>query len=375
MHLSDGTLRRWVDESFVIDEARSQHLQGCDRCRQRAGEVRATAEWAATLLATAPEATDPAAALARIEARTGSAGAFQPRAGAWLRDPRRGARMSRRLTAGLGAVALAGALMAAGVAQGFITIFQPEQLTPIAVSGADFATLKELASYGDVSGVPTLTLMPATRAEAQQATGVTLASPLRLPSTIPSTPSYDVISGGTVLFTFDQAKAAAAARHHGATLPPMLATIDGSTLRLTLPSVLVESYGIDAGGLLPATGSSAASSGQPAVLIVASRVPTVSSTGATAAEIEDYLLAQPAIPADLAAEIRAMGDPSTTLPVPIPVSVASAQRVSVGGASGLLVGDQSGAGSLVLWEHSGVIYGVLGSLTADQVLAVADQIG
>ena len=111
------------------------------------------------------------------------------------------------------------------------------------------------------------------------------------------------------------------------------------------------------------------------MVIVASRLPTVSSTGASAAQIEQYLLAQPGVPAALAAEIRAIGDPSTTLPIPIPVSLASAQQVSIDGAPGLLIGDQTGAGSLVLWQQGGVVHAVAGSLSSDQVMKVADQIG
>ena len=213
-----------------------------------------------------------------------------------------------------------------------------------------------------------------------------------------------MLNGGTVTFTFDPAKAEAAARRIGATLPPMPADVEGSTLQVAIPAVLVTSYGVSPGRLIgvgeSSTGSAAGqsqaqsptASGTPGstggtqtsggtsedlegLVIVTSRLPTVSSTGATAAQIEDYLLAQPSVPAGLAAEIRALGDPSSTLPIPIPVSLASAQRVSVDGGQGLLIGDETGIGSLVLWEHDGTINAVVGSVSSGQALGVARSIG
>jgi hypothetical protein len=181
-----------------------------------------------------------------------------------------------------------------------------------------------------------------------------------------------VINGGTVTFTFDRSKAQAAAERDGATLPPMPANIEASTLQLIIPSALVESYGIDIGQLV--SGGTSSLDGQ-GLVIVAALLPRATSTGASAAQVEDYLLAQPGVPADLAAELHAIGNPSSTLPIPIPVSLASAQAVSVDGAAGLLIGDQTGVGSLVLWQHGRVVYAVLGSVSSGEVLDVAESIG
>jgi len=264
--------------------------------------------------------------------------------------------------------------------------------TSITGRHADVSSLQDLASYGNVSGIPSLTLTPTSRQGAQEATGIEPPRPPALPAGLPSTPTYAVIAGGTVTFTFDRTKAAAAARRDGATLPPMPADIGDSILQLNLPAALVEIYGTGLSQLLHQSAGSAATAGggpdaaqasagdlsgdgTPSLAIVAARVPTVSSTGVSAAGIEAYLLAQPSVPAGLAAEIRALADPATTLPVPIPISLASAQTVSIDGVRGLLIGDQTGAGSLVLWEHDGVVYAVVGTVTSSQVLDVADQIG
>ena len=101
-------------------------------------------------------------------------------------------------------------------------------------------------------------------------------------------------------------------------------------------------------------------------------MPAVTSTDATVAGIEDYLLKQPGISPQLAAAIRAIGDPSSTLPIPIPIDMASAKTVQVQGVSGLAIGDITAAGSGVIWQKNGVVYGVAGFLPESEILAIAN---
>jgi len=49
----------------------------------------------------------------------------------------------------------------------------------------------------------------------------------------------------------------------------------------------------------------------------------------------------------LAAEIRAIGDPDTTMPVLIPIDRAFGQPVRVQGVAGLGIGDNTGVGGVV----------------------------
>jgi hypothetical protein len=93
----------------------------------------------------------------------------------------------------------------------------------------------------------------------------------------------------------------------------------------------------------------------------------------TVRQLEDYLLSVPGIPAGVASEIRAVGNPTQTIPVPIPIDLASGSTVTINGARGLLIGDSTGLGSAVIWQHNGVVYAIAGTLTSTQVLAVADS--
>jgi hypothetical protein len=102
-------------------------------------------------------------------------------------------------------------------------------------------------------------------------------------------------------------------------------------------------------------------------------VPSVTSTGATVAQLEDYLLRQPGVSPGLAAEIRAIGDPETTMPIPIPIDRAFGQRVTVHGVAGLGIGDNTGVGGVVVWQRGGTIFAVAGQLRQSDILAIAES--
>jgi hypothetical protein len=59
--------------------------------------------------------------------------------------------------------------------------------------------------------------------------------------------------------------------------------------------------------------------------------------------------------------------------VPIPVDKQTARKVNIGGAQGLLVGDNTGLGSIVVWQSKNMMYSVAGGYTADEILKVANS--
>jgi hypothetical protein len=112
----------------------------------------------------------------------------------------------------------------------------------------------------------------------------------------------------------------------------------------------------------------------PSLAVIQAAAPHLTSTGASVQDIESYLLVQPGISPQLAAEIRSIGDPSATLPLPIPVDKATAQAVQVDGVSGWAIGDNTGIGSAVVWVKNHRVYAVAGTLPEDQVLAAANSL-
>ncbi|HUQ16823.1 MAG TPA: hypothetical protein VM070_03445 [Candidatus Saccharimonadales bacterium] len=262
------------------------------------------------------------------------------------------------------AVVVAAALGLTGVADSIFQIFEARQFTAVNVAPGDLRTLEQLGAFGSL----TWSQQPAphqvaSAAAASAATG--LAAPVvTLPSRVGGPAVYGVLDRTTATFTFDAATAAAAAAKTGRTAPPMPASIDGSTLVFTGGPAIVMSYGTGTAGS-PSAG----------VVVVVARTPTVGSDRASIAQIQGYLLAQPGISPELAAQIKGINDPASTLPIPIPVGQATTKRVTVHGVTdGLFVGDSTGLGSGVIWQQSGLVYLVGGTLTEAETLAVANSL-
>ena len=369
MHPSDGTLRRSLDEPVAVDAASRAHLAACARCAERVQRMSADAAAVRAMLASPEPVVDVAASRARLtsaEAATaGSLGSQRPAPRTWSGSTRAG-----RVMAGIAVVGVASVvLVATGTAQDFLSIFQPSQLTAVPVTAADVRSLAGLASYGTVTGGSSINFQPEPdAADAAAAAGLGAPRVAVVPAGTPASPKYAVVSGGIVTFRFDATLARTAAAQAGGQLPTMPNGLDGSTLSVSIQPAVVVSYGVDPATVLHGGGSVPTG---PAFILVATRTPTVLSTGVTARQLEDYLLSVPGIPTEVASEIRALGNPTVTIPVPIPIDLASGSSVTINGARGLLIGDSTGLGSAVVWQHNGIVDAIAGTLTANEVLAVA----
>jgi anti-sigma factor RsiW len=372
MHPSDSTLRRSLDEPVALDPRDRRHLATCPRCGERLQAMETDAARAFATFAIPDPSIDVAAARARLtETETSRLSGAEP-ASSSIRGIPGGVRSARarRVLVGVAVAAVASVVVVvSGGAQDFLSLFQPKQFAPVAVTSADIRSLAGLASYGSINGGSSpLNVTPEPdAASAAQAAGLAAPTVGDLPAGTPATPTYAVIAGTNVSFTFDAALARAAASRAGGQLPSMPPGLDGSTLTVAIAPAVVVSYGLDLATLYQGGGLPAGT----ALVVVASRTPTVSSTGVTVQHLENYMLSLPGIPAGVVAELRAIGDPAQTVPVPIPVDLASASTVDVNGARGLLIGDSTQLGSVVLWQHNGVVYAVAGTLSSDQVLGIA----
>jgi hypothetical protein len=386
-HLSADLLRRHLDEPDALLSVDKEHLLACTRCRAVREELAANAAYAERALALPPERVDvERARLAVAQRAVPDAFAARGAAGRFAWNRRAG-----WLSAAAAAVVLGLAVSLAPVrtaAENFLAIFEPHSFQPIALTKADAESLRgfpQLSAFGDVrqtgpagtgtaADSPVLTTNPL---DAMRAARQVVVHPRYVPVGVPAQANYAVIPAHTGAFTFSAAKAAATARQKNAALPPMPAQLDGSTLYAVFAPTVVTTYGgpFNAGGH-PAghRGFARRSGGNGFLTIFQSPAPRIYSTGASVREIVDYLLEQPGISPSLAAQIRAIGDPSTTLPIPIPVDKALAQTVSVGGAPALVVGDETGVGSVVVWETGGMVYGVAGPLRESELLAVANSL-
>lgn len=291
---------------------------------------------------------------------------------------------SKPIWGAVAAAALAAAVILTPVgsyAQGFITIFQPKQVAAVPVSLDEMRSLPDLADYGTVSKPSRQQSQHvADAAAAAAASGMTVLVPGALPTGIPTSVTYEVVPGQSGSFTFSAAKAQATAAAKGKTVPPMPSDIDGSSIQITTGPAVVAVYANPQTdkALSDAKRSenpqAAAAQVDQMLIIGQTTTPVVKSTGVSAAELENYLLAQPGISPDLANAIRAIGDPSSTLPIPIPMSKATSHQVSVQGVTGVAVADSTGLGGGIVWQKDGKIYGVAGTLTESQLIAVANSL-
>jgi hypothetical protein len=266
-------------------------------------------------------------------------------------------------------------LTMSGLAETILTIFEPKQLVAVPITGSDLTGATSFGAYGTLTWTeqPKPYDVPDVSAAARDS-GMKVLVPGNLPAGV-GAPKYGVMNRTTATFTFSADKTRQAAAAQQRTPPPMPANIDGSKLFITGGPAVIAYYA-DSTSPTGATGVSGASpfTGMPKLIVAQGKPPVVQSDGVTVEQLQNYLLAQPGISPQLAAQIRAIKDPSSTLPVPIPVDMATSKKVTVQGVEGIFVGDSTGLGSAVIWQKDGIVYGVAGTLTEQQVLAVANSL-
>jgi hypothetical protein len=357
-----------IDDPLILSAADRRHLEACAVCQATVAAMTADSQAVAGLLSGPVPPVDPGAAAAALGVRAAGRPTPLPpivRSVA-ARVEINPAPAVRTLAAVAIATVLVVGMVVSGAAANLLTIFEPKQVTAVPVTSTDLQSLQglpDLSEYGTIRVTTQPVLQSVTDAQAAAtASHLQIRQPSHLPASVTGPGAFAIVSQGSGSFTFSAAKAEAAAQRQGKALPPMPANIDGSTLYLTVGPAVVESFGVGAGQQLPS------------LLIAQARVPRVQSTGVSVRQLEDYLLSQPGISPTLAAQIRAIGDPSQTLPIPIPAGLATSHSVTVQGTQGLAVGDSSGLGSAVIWVKDGVVYAVGGTLTENQVLQVANSL-
>lgn len=355
-HPSDGVLRRLVDEPAGVTDDERAHVAGCATCLRGLERARADAQLVGAALGPAGAAgVDTDAAWARFSA---AAAAPAPRAAAPARAPRWRPALRRPAVAALSAVVL---LTGAGVAAAndWLPIFRTESVDPVEVTTADLVQVPDLSAYGDLE----ITQEPdpqevADAAAAEERTGLAVPEVAQLPEGVAGDPTYQAAGVMSATFTFSAEKAAQAAAAEGETLPPPPAELDGSALRLT------------AGPGVAAVWSQP--TGVPTLVVARVGAPRVeSSGGASFTTVRDYLLSLPGIPDGLAQQLRDLSEDASTLPLPVPAELVTSSTADVDGEEATVLTSRNGLFAGVVWVEDGVMTGVAGTLSADELLSVA----
>jgi hypothetical protein len=284
------------------------------------------------------------------------------------------------LAAAAGVVIVASALTLSGVADTVLKIFEPKSVVAVPVTQGDLNYLGQacaglnlqecMGAYGTFEWTaPPQPKEVQSRGQASAEAGFAAQAPASLPSSVTGNPRYGVINQSTATFTFSADSTRQAAGRQNRTAPPLPANMDGSKLFITGGPAIVQVWGAPTG----ATGASGAYPDVPTLVVGQAKAPTVSSNGVTVDQLRAYLLSQPGISPQLAAAIRAIGDPSSTLPVPVPAELAISHAVTVQGVQGLYVGDNTGIASAVIWQKDGMMFEVIGSFRESEALAIANS--
>lgn len=360
-HLTDGTLRRMVDDPDVRVGADAAHLDGCAECKARLESISDDAHSIATLLAVPDAKIDVARAFDRVRSAPQAAPVLGIRFPLISTAP-------RRLTFALVAAVAAAALVVVAVADSGL-FYKPATVTPVPVTVADVQTLSELANYGTITWTKQPQFQVATNPSDASSVGGGLSVPKasNIPSTISKTVTYGGMSQAVATFTFSASKAAASASAQNKTLPPLPKGMDGATLTITAGPAVGEVYGD-----MNKQSTSSNEINLPQLVIAKSTAPTVTSTQVSAKDLEDYIVSLPGISPELKSAILAIKDPSTTLLIPVPVAYTSATQVSINGANGVALGDNTGTGGGVVWVgKDGYVYVVAGSIKRDDAVNIA----
>jgi hypothetical protein len=360
-------LRRLIDEPMAVADRDARHVKGCARCQARSQRFAHDGAMVERFF-DVPVLTDADAGLTRSR----SARDLTLRDHTLMRaGPRRSWRlMGASLSTGVSIAAVGVVIAGVATAATLTTVFAPTQVAPVPVSQADVHELTQLmglnttgslGGFQSPSGSQTLPFgtlswtssgqgaQVGSLADAEAVTGISVTLPSTLPNGVSGVDRYEVLPKVTATIAFG-ANAGAG--------------LSGSSLVVSLGPAVAASYS----GATTLDGI-----GPLGILTVAQ--PVATSSGATTSQIENYLLSQPGVPADLAEEIRLLGNLQKTLPIPTPPGVTS-ESTQIGGSRAVILVDNSNAASGAIWEdQGGDIHVVAGLLDKGDLLSVAQQIG
>lgn len=253
-----------------------------------------------------------------------------------------------------------------------LSIFRPTQVRAISVTPADERALRALPpleAFGTLRGTRSPGLDEVSSAsEAAQSAGYALRLPASVPGSVAKDVHYEVTQPARTSFHFSSAKAAGWAKEHKVALVPPPAGLDGATYTATLAPVAIVTYGT------PPRRHRGSRSRGAFLAVVQGPLPTVRSSGASLQSLAAWFTQQPGVPAQLAAQVRAIGDPTQTLPIPVRFDKQTATAVLVDGVQGLAIGDETGIGSAIVWTKNGKLYAVGGTFAQSTVLLLADKL-
>jgi len=357
------------------EEHVTTHLAECAGCvaheRSMINNGHEIYDLLATLAPSQEKVVEPASALSRMQIRIREDGseverpktlntltANMARRQRWYRRPR------SWVAAVAAAVIIALILLPnAGVlADQFLSLFRVQQFQPVTINPQDFRTqpLPGLQDFGTAKLQGGNMQDNLTGAQAAQLVSFHILVPTYVPNGVSGKLQYSVMTGAEVTFTFSSSMTRAYLDKSGYKNIAIPANLAGATFTINVAAGVEMQY--NNANALP-------------FYIIEVPAPIIRSTGgASLNELRDFLLSLPNIPQSLASQLKGIDLNSGTIPIPLPAQV-TAQHVTIHGAPGLLLADNTPIGGGVLWQTHGMIYALGGAVgNATQLMETANSL-
>jgi hypothetical protein len=279
------------------------------------------------------------------------------------------------LAAALALLLLVGTPQGRGAAAQFLAQFRGERIAAVSLSTSQIVnierTMSELQHLGTLVGIDPAPVPQAMAsvAEASRFVGFPVLEPdsATLPAGISATPAEArVMPSRQVRFTFDLDQARAYYQSIGRDDVTLPERFDGTSLVVNMPPAVLLTY----------RSQDAPADSPFGFGLVVGQAQTMSADvegGVTLEDLREFLLELPGLSPETARQLREIEDWKTTLPLPIPVDQVAWERTTIAGSPGLLLNDNTGLGSVAIWQRDGRIVGIAGAMAARELRRVAES--
>ncbi len=383
------------DEELSADEAEQAraHLAGCPDCAADERALIVTGQEVYDLLAElgpqANETPDTEMAFASMQARLDRENDHVKRplvlpAPALAGNRPRHSQGSKRRRYGW--IAAAAAILiaillapsASALATQFFALFRPQQFQPVTVDPQNFSEdlISYLSNFGDMQvqyNNLSRSLKNPTEAQVKQLINFPLMLPGRLPVGVGHAMSFTLIGSANATYTFNITKIRAYLAQSGQGNIAIPAQLDGATFTVSSDTGVVIHYASNC-RLQGVTATSLFCTGGTPFYAAEIPSPVVQATGKVSLkDLRDFLLSLPKLAPEMRAILQQLNLQNGTVPLPVPREVA-AQQVTIHGAPGVvLVDDSLKVGGLV-WQARGIIYMIATvSTSSDELQAIASS--
>lgn len=271
------------------------------------------------------------------------------------------------------------------LAQQFFSLFRVQQFQPVTINPQQFNRnlVLDLANFGDTQLQSDSSIAyPAnpTKAEVEQYTHFSFLLPKKLPDGVGNTVHFSIIREEHATFVFNMTKARVYLKKISDDAIAIPAQLENATYTITLSPGAIANYTNcptgDAQRAAAAKSNTAQCNAGSQFSLVEIPSPTIDSTGkASINDLRDFMLSLPHLPTPVRELLSHVNVQNGTVPVPMPPQ-ADSQTVTVQGAQGVLLSDQSLGESVLLWQTHNMVYVITAhSGNRTQLLDAANSLG